>query len=383
MTSHDRKNLIVYIVADNNMSWLVQSDINEMLYGAQYLGSKDHLVLYVDDKSLPRIYDITASDFNQTYSSLKPIYSYNEEKNSCSTQQMNHVLNYIKNNYPAPSFGLVLWSHGSGWIPKYGTVYEGQNFGSKRRSFGIDQNLADSKTTCNKVMEIDSLKIVLDNYKVFDFIMFDACFMQNIEVDYALRDVTKSIIASPAEIPGPGAPYHTVLKPMFEDNDYVVGMVSAYHYYYSTSTNYGLLLSAVDVDKIQPFSDITRTYIQKYKEELMTMSYDSVQNYFHYDKYYDSASKQYPDYYDINGVMQTAMSDEDYAVWYAEFQKILRSYTCTSFWYSDVMGKTKYPVDVDQYRGVSIHIPLKKYADDSVWFASAYYFTEWARKVWL
>lgn len=56
-------------------------------------------------------------------------------------------------------------------------------------------------------MNIEDLKLVLQNAPHFDFIMFDACFMQSVEVAYELRDCCDYYIGFPAENPGPGAAY--------------------------------------------------------------------------------------------------------------------------------------------------------------------------------
>ena len=51
-------------------------------------------------------------------------------------------------------------------------------------------------------MNIEDLKSVLQKAPHFDFIMFDACFMQSVEVAYELRDYCDYYIGFPAENPG-------------------------------------------------------------------------------------------------------------------------------------------------------------------------------------
>ena len=49
------------------------------------------------------------------------------------------------------------------------------------------------------------------------------------------------------------------------------------------------------------------------------------------------------------------------------------------------MGRQNRSVNGQQYSGVSMHIPLKKYADVGLygaWFAGSYYDTDWAKAVW-
>lgn len=83
--------------------------------------------------------------------------------------------------------GLVLWSHGRGWV-----------------SFGND--------AAGHRLAIPALAKALSAFREpLRFIFFDACFMQSVEVAYELRNLTAAILASPAEMPGRGAPYDKVL----------------------------------------------------------------------------------------------------------------------------------------------------------------------------
>ncbi len=380
------RTVLVYAIADNDMASLAVSDINEMLAGAKYMGKKDHVIVYLDDTQKPRIYDINASSVGTTYSNLTPIYKYEEEVNSCTYEQLSSVIKYTMENYPAPSYGLVMWSHGNGWLPAtIKTIDNRKAYGIKAlksRSFGADFNYVDGKKDTEKNMSIETIKAAIDYFGGLDFLLFDACMMQNIEVDYQLRGTSKAIIGSPAEVPGYGAPYNTVLEPMFQDENYVQGMVNKYYEYYSV---FGILLSAVDGMNLESFAAATKVYIQKYKEQLMSMDYKDVLDYFIFDKYYDSVGKAFPDYYDINGIMMTALSAEDYAAWKAEYDKVIICKANTDTWYSALMGRQNWSVNGQQYSGVSMHIPLKKYADVGLygaWFAGSYYDTDWAKAVW-
>lgn len=382
------RTVLVYIVADNNMSTQALTDIREMLIGAKYLGDKDHLMIYLDDNSLPRIYDVTKSNAGQAYKDLSPVFSFDSEVNSCTYDQLLWVLNYMKEHYAAESYGLVMWSHGSGWLPVNPST-NSKIYGVKSRAFGVDKE--NGKSITGHQMDIEEIARAIEDFQKVDFLIFDACFMQNIEVLYTLRNTAKAIISSPAEVPGDGAPYHTMLRPMFEDDGYVTGMVDEYYNAYKHSSVYGILLSAVNCETLEHFAEVTRVYVQKYKQELLTTEYVDKKNniptildYFWFDMY-TSSSIQYPDYYDIKGLMKKVMTTEDFAAWNEELNKIIGASVYTYTWYSDVMGKQYKTVDGSQYSGVSMHVPLEKYAvKDSGFkrYASSYYDTEWAQKVW-
>ena len=91
------------------------------------------------------------------------------EINSASAARMQEVLMDIIELYPARSYGLILWSHGTSWLPSNTSL----------RSFGKDHG---------SEMDIPDLSISLPVY--FDFILFDACLMGSVEVAYELKDNT-------------------------------------------------------------------------------------------------------------------------------------------------------------------------------------------------
>ena len=77
------------------------------------------------------------------------------------------------------------------------------------RWVGQDKGNGDNRMNISEFVEI------LKSAPHFDFILFDACFMQAVEVAYELRDYTDYCIGSPTEIPGPGASYDAVVPAMF------------------------------------------------------------------------------------------------------------------------------------------------------------------------
>ena len=54
------------------------------------------------------------------------------------------------------------------------------------------------------------------NYRT-DYLLFDACFMANIETLYDLRECTDYVIAAPCEIMGEGFPYERAMPWFFTD----------------------------------------------------------------------------------------------------------------------------------------------------------------------
>ena len=95
--------------------------------------------------------------------------------------------------------------HGTGWLPV--GVYEEIKNQVSSRSFGSDNKQEMS------IIELESALPIK-----FDFIIFDACLMGNIETIYQLRHKADVIIASPTETLVAGFPYTEVAPLLFTDN---------------------------------------------------------------------------------------------------------------------------------------------------------------------
>jgi hypothetical protein len=78
----------------------------------------------------------------------------------------------------------------------------------------MTRHIGDSQVTRYDITELSSA--IENNNIKFDYILFDACFMGNIESSYELRNVTKHIIASPCEVMGYGFPYARIMKYMLK-----------------------------------------------------------------------------------------------------------------------------------------------------------------------
>lgn len=93
---------------------------------------------------------------------MQQVIATYESRNSVDVSNMKEVVNTAFSEYPAQSYGLVLWSHGEGWL-------EYQN--PKTRWWGQDTGGKDYR------MNLSDLNDVLRNTPHLNFLLFDACFM--------------------------------------------------------------------------------------------------------------------------------------------------------------------------------------------------------------
>lgn len=135
------------------------------------------------------------------------------------------VLGEIVAHAPAKKYGLIMGSHGKAWLPKdvstatkrlltnMGLSYE--LIWQKREGAQPTRHIGDSSKTQYNMSEI--AEAIQKSGITVDYILFDSCFMGNVESAYDLRNVTKYIIGSPCEVMAWGFPYEQVLPALLKD----------------------------------------------------------------------------------------------------------------------------------------------------------------------
>ena len=336
------RTVIVYMAADNSLASVVKGDTTEMVQGKDLIPENVNFLIYLDDKAHePAIYELSAKK------GLKLWKRYDEELCSTDADVMLEALQTIEYYFPARHYGLTLWSHATGWTPR-------------RKTFGKDVTI--SSTTQEGEMEIPVLHDVLAQLPKFDYIFFDACFMQCIEVAYELRDVTSFIVGSPAEIPGPGAPYDKVVEALCQGN--VQGIVEGYDSGYPGTYNFyyypGVLLSCIDCSQLDALAEATGQMLTPLFMERTEHNRADFQ-------YYCTTLNKYTYYFDMRTTMRRLLSDEDYTAWMELFDQAVPLYThsSTNMWFANLCDYA-YLKDPSCYGGVSMFVPLNKY-DDYGW----------------
>lgn len=197
------RTVLVYMVATNNLGTgaqsFAQNDLDEMVAAASKGGvGKGRLLVYHASYNGIVLKEITENG-------VDTLKVYDNEEPSVSVSRMRTVVSDAKELAPADEYGIVLWSHATGWLvdgiaeSSSGAAY----------SFGSDRS---------KKMNISSLASALSDAGMA-FVYFDCCLMNTVEVVYQMRDVAPVIIGSDLEVPTDGMPYHLNLPMFFADGD--------------------------------------------------------------------------------------------------------------------------------------------------------------------
>jgi hypothetical protein len=333
-TTKSSRTVLVYIAAENSLASFSTSDIREMEEGMQSMGqtTNNTLLVYVDNTSTPRLFRVTCdADGNVTEETVKDY----EEQDSATPEVMKTVYKDAFDAYPADSYGLILWSHGEGWLPDTRVT--------KARWWGID-NGANSTANTGTYMELKDLGDALSSTVHFDFILFDSCFMMSAEVLYEFKDYADYFIGSPAEIPGPGMRYD-LITPLFFSTEADHAEQMARDYYESYAENYnpdvtntnsnwtaGVAICAVKSAALPALAQATAEVLPQYIQNGATPVYSTVLT-------YDLRSANVY-YHDLKDFMHQTTGDDTatYERWLTAFDEAMVYWGTTPTIYSAFGG---------------------------------------------
>lgn len=128
---------------------------------------------------------------------LRTVERYGEE-NSASGATLERVLRTVWRLCPSDGYGLLFFSHATGWLPEGGLQAP-----LVSRSIGLDQG---------SEMSLDAFVSAIPSGMPLDYVIFEACLMAGAEVALALAGHTDWVLASSAEVVEPG------FRPLYAEN---------------------------------------------------------------------------------------------------------------------------------------------------------------------
>lgn len=196
-----RRTVLVYMVANNNLTGYSYRDLDEMLK-AQPSKDARWLIYHAPSSAPARLLELCDGD-------TITLKDY-ETTSSVTFSRMTEVLDDMARMAPAQKYGLVLWSHGSGWLVN--GIQEDlpdEPYLTKPLSFGRENT---------ESMDISTLRKAIKGRNI-DYAYFDACYMSAIEVAYEMRDAVDYIIGSASELPSDGMRYDFNVAPLCDGSE--------------------------------------------------------------------------------------------------------------------------------------------------------------------
>lgn len=130
------------------------------------------------------------------------------------------LLSKVKVEAPAKQYALIVGCHGTGWL-----FSEGKSRARTRYFGGSDRYFQTNIPTLAAAIEQAKMRM--------QFVMFDDCYMSNVEVAYEMRHATDYLIGCCSEIMAYGMPYKNIWKHLTQPKPNYKEVVNEFHNFYS------------------------------------------------------------------------------------------------------------------------------------------------------
>ena len=233
-------------------------------------------------------YDATTKSVNRV-----PLKEY-EGTSYASAEGFADILNEVKTQADALNYALIVGVHGCGWTyasdwsryPYYArpsvTRPRDNNFSGIQ--FGPDPNAPltrffGSVSLAENAMDISTLaEGIRESGLKMQYILFDACYMSNIETAYELKDVTNYMIASGSEIMAAGLPYRLMWTYLNSSTPNYSSIVStSVNFYKNNSSAPFCNLAAIDCRQVEKLASVMKEINAQYQLSA-SVSLDSIQH---------------------------------------------------------------------------------------------------------
>ena len=313
------KTVLIYMVGNNNLSSDAVRNLSDLKKG--FVPSDDNLLVYYHTPvQSPVLLQLRTDETGAV--AQDTVYRF-PQRNSATAESLKSAMLVTQTMFPANEYGLFLWSHGTGWLPQ----------GHYSKSFGEENGVE---------MEIvDMVKAF--PYKL-SFVVFDACLMGCVEVAYQMKDSVDYVISSPAEIMSTGFPYSKVMKHLFSSPaDYIAVAEEYYNYYNSMGgQSRSATISVVKTDALKDVAGAAKVVFEKYRENISTLDFGSVQGYYRYNKHW---------FFDFGDFIRNIAPAEDAA-------PVLEALDNAVIYKAATPRFLEITIDPDKYSGLSTYIPV-------------------------
>lgn len=355
----DRQMLLVYFAGNNSLAAEGASDYNSIKQNwlPTTRGSEKVMLVFHHFKDeTPVLVRLSKDRRGNTVEDI--IKEYPFDTHSADARTLETVLADAEAAWPSAHHGIVLWSHGSGFLPpgyyinpqeraKGDPVSEEADpyaFLVKAGGDGLKSFAQDEEQ--NIEMDLIDLRKALSRFH-YDFIAFDCCLMANVELAYELRNTCDYLIFSPTEIMSDGFPYDVMVQTIFSQQPEAamrsVAQSFMAHYRSFSGVYASATISVVRTAGMQALANACQTVFRNHQDQILMLDRSHVQPYFRYNKHW---------FYDIDDFVQQVADDGEYQA----FNRALNQAVI----YRDA---TDYFIDLEiaHYSGLSIYIPRREY----------------------
>lgn len=352
----DRQMLLLYFAGNNSLAMEGIRDYEDIKNSwlPTTRGSDKVILIYhhfVDQT--PVLLRLSRNNRGEVIEDVIKEYPFNT--NSASAQTLTTVISDAEAAWPSVHHGILLWSHGSGFLPpgyyinpkeraEGGLLFQARDpyahlvkAGEGVKSFGEDNGAE---------MDLLDLQKALSRFH-YDFIIFDCCLMANVELAYELRKNCDYLLFSPTEILTDGFPYDVMMQPIFtqQPESAMRSIAQSYmaHYRMYSGIYASATICLVNTAYLQPLADACRPIFNNHQQQILTLDRSRVQPYFRYGKHW---------FYDLDDFVGQVATDSEYQAFARALNRAVIFKDAT---------KEFIDLPITHYSGLSIYIPRPEY----------------------
>ena len=329
----------------NNLSSYLKGDIEELKRGALPSSLDENVVLVYshfptggyNTPSSPTLVRLTSTKENKVKADTVVIFPDNSI--SASAEQVENVLLYIQEKFPADSYGMIFSSHATGYLPagyyqnpdndsnviewsaKPGRQLTAVPYAEPEydpslpmvKSIGQDQ-VGTSGAYVSYEININDFADAIP--MKLDYLLFDACLMGGIEVAYELQGKVDKVGFSQTEVLADGFCYESLTSHLLggETPD-LVSVCSDYFNQYEVQSGVyqSATISLIDCSQLSPLARVCGELFTKYSDAIAVLDHNQVQRFYRMGKHW---------FYDLESILLNAgINDNELAELHAALDK--------------------------------------------------------------
>lgn len=363
---HASRVVLVYMAGDNSLGGYAWNNLDAMRRGMASASSGSRTIAYVDTPGgNPRLVEVTASG-------TKTLHSWPSPHNSASAATVREAIGRVRTLAPADHYGLVLWSHGLAWMPSWATGYLTRSkahigdIWPQTKWFGQDTGESPAG-----YLDVEQLSEAIPS-GVFDWMLFDACFMASAETLYALRGKADRIVCSPAEVIADGFPYAEIMAELLRPEPDLRAVCETYYRHYADDPRpayRSATVSLVETSQLEALAAATASVLGAAlttdPEVLSNMNLNRLQPLDRYRRHFLFDAGSVVRELETRGLVPASLAE----AWRAQLARTVTYEAHTP---------TMLGLALDECCGLSMYVPVSAYADLNEyyrtlgWYAGCY-----------
>lgn len=321
------------------------------------------LVFFSNNANNSTLFDLTYNDVTKEVSKT-PIKTY-EGSAYNSANGFADLLNEVKQNAEALNYALIIGGHGCGWSCADDWI----NYPNQAKSFNIQQTFdtsfsgiqfgADPNNPTTRFFgSVDRKENSIDLSTLAEgikqsgikmqYILFDVCYMGNVETAYELKDVTNYFIATSSEIMAKGIPYRSMWSYLNGTTPNYSSLVNGIVNFYKNSNTPYCNMAAIDCRQLDALANVMKEINQKYTLDT-TIPLDSIQPLDGFSPHLSYDMAVYVDSLKPSGYLKEQFSNQ--------LKKTVKAAAHTDYAYTALYLYPEVTIKVKNYCGLSISDP--------------------------